>query len=80
MKSVKIILEELKAQGIIVAEVLLEDVEKCFFHKILPKLILEADEAPAKLIASGLSLIAPAIEPSIKKAIDLNNDGHIGEV
>lgn len=79
MKSTEIILEELKKEGIVVLEEVAEKAVKVFENKIVPRLALEADEAPVKLIASGIMLVAPALDPAIEKALDFNKDGKIGE-
>ena len=70
MKSTDIIMEELKKEGLIVAEAVAQKLEQCIFHKIVPRLAAEADEPAVKMIAGGAMMVIPALEPVVEKAID----------
>jgi hypothetical protein len=80
MKSSLIIAEELKKAGVVLEEEALEQVEQVFAHKIIPRLALEADESAVKMIAGGMMLVLPALEPALEKAMDRNHDGKVGAV
>ena len=70
MKAVEIIGQELKAAGLAIVEKDVEVLLTCCAEKILPRLALEAEEAPAKAIASVLAIAISALKPSLEKAID----------
>ena len=77
MKAVDIIKEAAKEKGIDLAE---KAIMQAFevLEVAAPKLALEADEAVAKTLGGLLSMVLPAIKPSIEKLADLDKDGKIG--
>lgn len=74
-KTVEILKEELKKEGIEVAEEVLEKTVKCVFEKVLPRIAIEEDNVAAKSVAGVALMVYPALKPVIEKATDLNHDG-----
>lgn len=77
MKSVDILLEEAKKQGIKDAEKLIIDAFK-IFESAGPRLAAESDDAIGKTAGMILTVAVPAFKPVIEKLADLNKDGVIG--
>lgn len=77
MKAVDILKEEAEKKGIESAELVLAQALE-LIEAVAPRLAAEADEAPAKVIGSGLVMGLPVFKPSLEKLIDLNKDGKIG--
>jgi hypothetical protein len=74
-KTVEILKEELKKEGVEVAEEVLEKTVKVVFEKVLPRVAVEEENAAAKSVAGVALMIYPALKPVIEKATDLNRDG-----
>lgn len=77
MKAVEILKEEAEKKGIESAELVLSQALE-LLEAVAPRLALEAEEAPAKMIGSGLQMALPVFKPTLEKVIDLNKDGKIG--
>lgn len=78
MKSVKILVEELKANGIENAE---EVVVDCFkaIQSALPKIVADAETSAMEKSVAGVSMsVLGALLPTIEKLADFNKDGKIG--
>ena len=78
MKSLKLLVEEVKASGIEQAEVvcvkLFESIEKT-----VSKVIVDAEtSAVEKGAATVLMTILPALKPQFQKLVDFDRDGQIG--
>lgn len=77
MKAVDIVKEVFEKNGIEGGEVLLSKVLESL-EELGPRLAIEADEAAAKIVGSGLSMAVPVFKPALLGLIDLNKDGKIG--
>lgn len=77
MKSVEILLEEAKKQGIKDAEKLIVDAFK-IFEAAGPRLAAESEDSVGKVAGTILVVAIPAFKPVIEKLADLNKDGVIG--
>lgn len=78
MKSVEILKEEFEKAGLVVAEeVSLKVVEA--IKSSLIRMAAEADESAIKSMAPVGTLVLTALDGEIKKLIDFNKDGKIGE-
>lgn len=75
MKTSEIIVGELKKMFPEIAEEVIVKATLTFTDVIIPKLALEAEEAPVKAIAGILVMILPVLKPSLMNAID-KIDGH----
>lgn len=78
MDFVQIVTEELKKEGLLIAEENIELFIGLIFEKIIPRLALESENTTIKMIASGAQLVWPTIKPKITELADLNHDGKIG--
>lgn len=79
MKASQIIAEELKKEGLEVVEEVVEHLVNVIADKILPRLAIEADEAPIKAVAGVSIVIMGALKPAILKAVD-GIDGKVDPV
>ena len=70
-----IVKEEAKKEFPTLGEAALESIVDMIFGKIIPRLAAEAEEAPVKLGAAGITMIYPAFKPALDKLTDLNKDG-----
>ena len=75
--AIEILKEVAKEKGIDLAE---KAIMQAFevLEAAAPKLALEAEESVAKTLGGLLSMVLPAIKPSIEKLADLDKDGKIG--
>lgn len=78
MKTVKILEEEAKKEGLVLAEEGCQKVIKVI-KAVLARIPLESDETSLKAIAPIGLLVLSAVEPSLNNLIDFNKDGKIGE-
>lgn len=78
MELKQIVLEELKKEGLVIAEENIELALSLAFEKIIPRVAAESDNSTLKMVASGIQLVWPTIKPKVMEAADLNKDGHVG--
>jgi len=78
MELKQIVMEELKKEGLVIAEENIELALALAFEKIIPRVAAESENATLKMIASGVQLVWPTIKPKVMEVADLNKDGKVG--
>lgn len=78
MKTIDILKEEAKKEGLELAEVACQKTIKVI-KSTLARAALEADEEAFKAVAPIGTIVVTALDPMVEKLIDFNHDGKIGE-
>lgn len=78
MKSIDIIVAELKEVGVKEAEIVLTKVFEAI-QTSLPKIAIDAEATSMEKAAAGvLTPVLMGLKPAVEKLADLNHDGKIG--